>query len=126
MEETIKKFKFKGQAIVINAPLSLEKQFVELGFNTLFDKGLRSHNTLIFIKNKIEFLNFLKEQLHNIEPDSVLWFAYPKLTSKIKTDIHRDIIRLTAEEFGITTVAAISIDDTWSALRFRPLEKVGK
>ncbi len=126
MEETIKKFKFKGQAIVINAPLPLEKQFVELGFKTLFDKGLQSQNTLIFINNKEEFLNYLKVQLHNIKPDSVLWFAYPKLTSKIKTDIHRDIIRSTAEDYGITTIAAISIDDTWSALRFRPLEKVGK
>jgi hypothetical protein len=29
-------------------------------------------------------------------------------------------------EFGITTVSAIFIDDTWSALRFRPIEKVGK
>ena len=126
MEETFKKFKFKGEAIVINAPLPIEKQFLELGFKTLFNNGLRSLNTLVFINNKEEFLYFLKEQLQNIQPDSVLWFAYPKLTSKIKTDIHRDIIRSTAEEFGITTVAAIYIDDTWSALRFRPIEKVGK
>ena len=50
----------------------------------------------------------------------------PKGTSKIKTDINRDTIRVTGEEFNITTVTAISIDDTWSALRFRPIDKVGK
>ena len=126
MEETIKKFKFKGEAIVINAPLPLEKEFMELGFKTFFDNGLQSQNTLIFINNKEEFLYTLKEKLHNIEPDSVLWFAYPKLTSKIKTDINRDIIRETSEKFGITTVTAISINDTWSALRFRPIGKVGE
>ena len=126
MEETIKKLKFKGQAIVINAPLPLEKEFVEFGFKILFDNGLPSQNTLIFINNKEEFLYSLKEQLHRIETDSVLWFAYPKLTSKIKTDIHRDIIRSIAEDYGITTVASISINDTWSALRFRPIDKVGK
>ena len=49
-----------------------------------------------------------------------------KFKFKIKTEIHRDIIRLTGEEFGITTVAAISIYDTWSALRFRPIDRVGK
>ena len=126
MEGIIKKFKFKDQAIVINAPLPLEKEFVGLGFKTLFDNGLPSQNTLIFINNKEEFLYSLKEILRNIQHDSALWFAYPKLTSKIKTDIHRDIIRKTAEDFGITTVAAISINDTWSALRFRPIDKVGK
>jgi hypothetical protein len=33
---------------------------------------------------------------------------------------------MTVEEFGITTVSAISIDETWSALRFRPINQVGK
>lgn len=126
MKETLKKFKFKRPVTVINAPMLFEKEFHELGFNTLFDKDLRSQNTLIFINNKEEFLYFLKGHLDNIELDSVLWFAYPKLTSKIKTDIHRDIIRLTGEEFGITTVAAISINNTWSALRFRQIDRVGK
>ena len=63
--------------------------------------------------------------MKNIEPDSVLWFAYPKGTSTIKTDINRDAIRIKGEEFGITTVTAISINNTWSALRFRPIDKVG-
>ena len=81
---------------------------------------------MVFICNKKELLNFLHTQLKNVAPDSVLWFAYPKGTSKIKTDINRDTIRVTGEEFKITTVTAISIDDTWSALRFRPVDRVGK
>ena len=35
-------------------------------------------------------------------------------------------MRAAAPAFGLTTVAAISINDTWSALRFRPTDKVGK
>lgn len=126
MEEIIKKFKFKDIGIVINAPETLENKFVALGFKTMFDKGIKSKNTLIFINNNKEYLDFLNSQLNNIEPDSVLWFAYPKGTSKIKTDINRDTIRLTGQEFNITTVTAISIDSIWSALRFRPIDKVGK
>lgn len=126
MEEIIKKFKFKDNGIVINAPETLENKFVALGFKTMFEKGIKSKNTLIFINNNKEYLNFLNKQLNNIEPDSVLWFAYPKETSKIKTDINRDTIRLTGQEFNITTVTAISIDSIWSALRFRPIDKVGK
>ena len=126
MQNTIKKFRFKDKGIVINAPSTLEIQFMELGFKTSFDKEKKSKNTVIFINNNIEYLDFLNNQLKNIEPDSVLWFAYPKGTSKIKTDINRDTIRVTGEEFKITTVSAISIDNIWSALRFRPIDKVGK
>lgn len=126
MQEIIRKLKFKDQAVIINAPTEMEKEFAEPGFATSFDKKVKSTNTLVFINNNKEYLDFLNKQLKHIEPDSVLWFAYPKGTSKIKTDINRDTIRVTGEEFGITTVTAISIDDTWSALRFRPIEKVGK
>lgn len=90
-----------------------------------FDKSTKSSNTLIFIDNNKELLSVLKNQLSHIEHDSVLWLAYPKGTSKIKTELNRDTIRVTAEKYGITAVTAISIDETWSALRFRPIEKVG-
>jgi len=125
MEEVIKKLKFKDNGIVLNAPTIIETELVKLGFKTRLGEA-KSKNTLVFINDNKEYLSFLKSSLKNIEPDSVLWFAYPKGISKIKTDINRDTIRVTGEEFGITTVTAISIDDTWSALRFRPIEKVGK
>ena len=126
MVDVIKKLKFKDSGVIINAPSVIEKEFKKSEFKTAFDKKKKSANTIIFINNSKEFVSHLKNDLGNIEADSVLWFAYPKGTSKIKTDINRDIIRATAEEYGITTVAAISIDDTWSALRFRPIDKVGK
>jgi len=126
MDEIIKKMKFKDKGIVLNAPAPIEKAFVKLGFKTSLEKTTKSANTVVFITNNKEYLDFLSKSLKAIEPDSVLWFAYPKGTSKVKTDINRDTIRTTGEEFGITTVTAISIDDTWSALRFRPIDKVGK
>lgn len=126
MKETIKKFKFKDEGIIINAPASIQKEFVKLGFKTMFDKKEKSFNTVAFVNNNKELLDFLSKQLKQIEPDSVFWLAYPKGTAKVKSDINRDTIRVTAESFGITTVAAISIDDTWSALRFRPIDRVGK
>ena len=125
MQNIIKKFKFKDIGIVINAPATIDEELIKIGFKNKFNKS-KSSNTLVFINNNEEYLTFLSKGLKNVEPDSVLWFAYPKGTSKIKTDINRDTIRRTGEEFGITAVTAISIDDTWSALRFRPIDKVGK
>lgn len=126
MKDIIKKFKFKGDGIVINAPAELEKEFVALGFGTSFDQKVKSTDTLVFVNNNKEYLDFLNKKMTSVVPDSVLWFAYPKGSSGIKTDINRDTLRVTGEEHGITTVTAISINDTWSALRFRPIERVGK
>ncbi|MBI3883608.1 MAG: hypothetical protein HY305_05175 [Sphingobacteriales bacterium] len=127
IKDILNKFKFKGATgIIVNAPAAIEQEFTQLGFNNLPDKKTKSCNTVVFVNNYKEYIDFLKNGLKNIERDSVLWFAYPKGKSGIKTDINRDILRVTAEDFGITTVTAISIDDTWSALRFRPIDKVGK
>ena len=126
MIEIIKKFKFKDNAIIINAPSDLKKNFGELGFLDSFANNQKSENTLVFVNNQEEYLYFLNNKLEKIVIDSVLWFAYPKGTSKIKTDINRDTIRVTGELFNITTVSAISINETWSGLRFRPIDKVGK
>jgi len=126
MKEVIKKLKFKADGVVINAPTAIENEFVKLGFTTSLEKNVKGENTLVFVNNNKEVLDFLTLQLKNILPDSVFWIAYPKGSSKIKTDINRDTLRVTAEGFGITTVTAISIDDTWSALRFRPIDRVGK
>ncbi|HTE31422.1 MAG TPA: hypothetical protein VK666_13670 [Chryseolinea sp.] len=126
MQAIVRKLNFKNSGVILNAPSEIEREFEKLGFKTMFDLHEKSRNTLVFINNDNEYRDFLKTKLKNIEHDSVLWFAYPKQSSGIKTDINRDTIRVTGEEFGITTVTAISIDETWSALRFRPIEKVGK
>ncbi len=126
MEDIIKKFKFKAGVTVVNAPPDLKTAFIDLGCLTTLEKKSKSKDTLVFVNNNTEYTDFLSKQLDRVEPDSILWFAYPKGSSGIKTDINRDKLRITAEEFGITTVTAISINDTWSALRFRPIDKVGK
>ena len=55
-----------------------------------------------------------------------MWVAYPKLSSAKAGSLSRDIIRTTLDETDITTVTQIAIDDTWSAIRLRPVEQVGR
>lgn len=125
MQDILKKLRFKGDGIVIQAPKDLADAFLAHGFKTEFHTT-PSTNTLVFVSDKHELTHFLNDRLKHIVPDSVFWIAYPKGTSKLKSNINRDSIRMTVEEFGITTVSAISIDETWSALRFRPINQVGK
>ena len=126
MEEIIKKFKFKSNGRVINAPKPMEAEFMNLGLANSLDNTSKNKDVLVFVNNMKEFTAFLASQLKLIETDSVLWFAWPKLSSGIKTDINRDILRVASEKYGLKTVAAISIDDTWSAIRLRPMDNIGK
>lgn len=51
--------------------------------------------------------------------DRVAWLAYPK-AGQLGTDLQRDSLARLAEERGATPVRQVSINDVWSALRFRP------
>jgi hypothetical protein len=57
--------------------------------------------------------------------DAIVWFAYPKGTSKKYTcDFNRDTGWDALQALGFNTVRAIAIDEDWSALRFRRVEYI--
>ncbi|MBM4038210.1 MAG: DUF3052 family protein [Planctomycetes bacterium] len=72
-----------------------------------------------FVASKKELDKALPELKAALSPKTILWIAYPKGTSGVKTDIHRDIIRQAAAALGMNAVALFSIDDTWSSLRLK-------
>jgi hypothetical protein len=51
--------------------------------------------------------------------DRLAWIGYPK-GGKLGTDLNRDRLVAALAIEGIQPVRQVSIDDTWSALRFRP------
>jgi hypothetical protein len=54
------------------------------------------------------------------EGDAILWFAYPKGTSKrYKCEFNRDSGWHVMTAAGFETVRQVAIDEDWSALRFR-------
>jgi hypothetical protein len=51
--------------------------------------------------------------------DRLAWIGYPK-GGKLGTDLSRDQLARALASEGIKPVRQVSIDATWSALRFRP------
>jgi hypothetical protein len=51
--------------------------------------------------------------------DRLAWVAYPK-GGQLGTDLNRDRLAEALGAHGIRPVRQVSIDETWSALRFRP------
>jgi len=51
--------------------------------------------------------------------DKLSWIAYPK-EGQLGTDLDRDLLNERLKALGVQGVRVISLDDTWSAMRFRP------
>lgn len=76
----------------------------------------------LFVKNKEDVDLMGLKAIEAVKPEGVLWISYPKGSSKIKTDINRDKGWDAIKAMGFVGVSMISIDQTWSAMRFRPVE----
>jgi hypothetical protein len=54
--------------------------------------------------------------------DRLAWIGYPK-GGQLGTDLTRDRLVAALAGRGVQPVRQVSIDDTWSALRFRPAKQ---
>jgi hypothetical protein len=54
--------------------------------------------------------------------DRLAWIGYPK-GGQLGTDLNRDRLAAALSAHGVQPVRQVSIDDIWSALRFRPANK---
>lgn len=80
----------------------------------------------LFAGSVAELQERAPEALRVLRHDGVFWVSYPKQSSKVKTDINRDNGWDVISAAGLRPVTQISVDETWSALRFRPSDKVGR
>jgi len=80
----------------------------------------------LFAKSISDLERLAQTAISAVKYDQPLWLSYPKISGKIDTDINRDKGWDVVTNAGLKGVAQVSIDDTWSALRFRPEERVGK
>jgi hypothetical protein len=73
----------------------------------------------VFVANRKELEEQAAKVKKLLRPNGMLWICYLKGTSKTKTDINRDTLHAAAQKFGLLGVSLISIDDDWSAMRFK-------
>ena len=122
------KLNLKGQQeiLVLNSPDTFEKEISALRDVKVF-RRLEDVKSLLFalafVTRRAE-VNRLSKALSKKETgDILLWFAYPKGTSKnYSCDFNRNDGWELLRKFGFDTVRQIAIDEDWSALRFRRIE----
>ena len=120
----IKKLGVKpGQKLlVMNPPPDYIKKLGELPEGTEISTAPEGAFDFVqlFVRKKADIEEQASIAIQALKLGGLLWFAYPKKSSGVKTDITRDIGWEAVRSTGMRPVSLVSIDDTWSALRFRP------
>ena len=122
--------KHKQRLLILNAPEGYAEQIstllpadVEL---VTSPAGAGSFDVVLqFVRNKAEVEKDTPIAIQLVKPGGLLWVSYPKQSSKVPSDINRDILWKVFPNSEWRPVTQISIDEVWSALRFRPKTEVG-
>ena len=128
MSDLVKKLAIKPNQhlLILNPPAGFEELLQPLPDDVVqrADTDGSYDLMLLFVNSKAEADEFVPNAIQSLKANGWLWMCYPKRSSKIKTDITRDVgwDALTTAEWGPVTL--VSIDDTWSALRFKPLAAI--
>lgn len=120
--------KDQSEILVLNAPQEFEKALKDL-------RGVEVHRRIEAVKSCEFALTFASQraELDRLSRalcaiaagDAMLWFAYPKGTSKkYVCEFNRDDGWKVLRQSGFDSVRQIAIDDDWSALRFRRVEYI--
>jgi hypothetical protein len=113
---------------VFNVPASFEPELARLdGIKIVRNpKSIAAVQfVLAFVVQQNELDRLSKILADGSEGDAVLWFAYPKGTSKrYVCEFNRDNGWQVIRKAGFESVRQVAIDEDWSALRFRRLQYV--
>jgi hypothetical protein len=80
----------------------------------------------LFARDRAGLEDRVAVALEAVRPGGVLWISYPKRSAKVATDLTRDVGWDALTAVGWRPVAQVSVDEVWSALRFRPRADVGR
>jgi hypothetical protein len=112
-----------GKLIVINAPKGyadhLAQELKDLTISTRASG--KAEAVLLFVNLLAETEKLTPKAGQLVKPGGMLWIAYPKGSSKVKTDVNRDKLWPVVESLGWRPVRQIALDEVWSALRFKPV-----
>jgi hypothetical protein len=116
----------RQEMVVLDAPESFKPELAQLPVITIhhhLESVAEAGFWLAFVTRKSEVEWLAPEIARRAKGDAIVWFAYPKGTSKKYTcDFNRDTGWASLKKMGFDTVRAVAIDEDWTALRFRRKE----
>jgi hypothetical protein len=120
--------KDERELVVLASPESFEAELAPLEGVSILRNLEEVHEvrfSLAFVTQQVELNRIASAVADKAEGDALLWFAYPKGSSKRYTcEFNRDTGWTVLGEAGWEPVRQVAIDEDWSALRFRRVEYI--
>ncbi len=106
---------------VINAPTDYFPILEPLPAHVQLQFETAEHNDGIqlFVTNSKELSDQLKTLYPILQSQTILWITYPKKSSGITSDLQMMGDWEITRQYGLEIVTAVSINETWTALRFK-------
>ncbi len=118
--------KDQPEILVVNAPQSFEPEVAGLRAVAVKRRAADVKQiafSLAFVTKQKELDELAKTVAKKAVGDAIVWFAYPKGSSKKYTcEFNRDTGWRALGEAGFEPVRMVAIDEDWSAVRLRRVE----
>ncbi len=130
MTPLFKKLNLKDDRVihVLDAPESFEPELAALAtvdVHRAFGRAEKTHFALAFVITQKQLDAASRALVKAADGDAVLWFAYPKGSSKrYRCEFNRDSGWQAMGDAGFEPVRMVAIDEDWSAVRFRRTEHI--
>lgn len=120
LRSTIVKHVHRGEAPDEGGPECSARQHPQ-GFeiDAPTTRSINADAVLVFVRNRAKLEKHQATAIDQARADRLAWIAYPK-AGKLATDLNRDILWQLLQGTGVRPVRQVALDETWSALRFRP------
>ena len=115
-----------SRALILNAPEGYRRGLEPLPKDVELLEQLRGKFDWIqlFVRTQAELEALAPKAMAALSAESMLWISFPKGSSKIQTDLTRDVgwsslVDVDLKWVNLTSVNLISVNSTWSAFALR-------
>ena len=111
--------------LIQGLPSSIEKPFSKMNYAKSVTPLLRTKRidfALVFAVNLKQLAGILSDVVPALQEDAKFWVAYPKLTSKIYSELCRNYNWNLITNDGYECVCQVALDSVWTAIRFKKIE----
>ncbi|WP_368505158.1 DUF3052 domain-containing protein [Alkalihalophilus sp. As8PL] len=128
----IRKLQLKDESkpiLILNAPNEYAEVIEAFEAEVHTESVVGSYSFVqVFGSSNEEIQRYARKGLAHVEEDGLVWLCYPKKSSKKYkgADCSRETVAALLADEGFEPVRQVAIDEDWSALRFKPVDKIKK
>ena len=105
---------------LVGAPAGFRRELVGLPDGVKFVTSLQTSLDVIlfFVESQSELTRTFPVLASKLAPAGMLWVAWPKKASGVKTDLSDNSVRQIGLDAGLVDVKVCAINEIWSGLKF--------